>query len=240
VIKNGYSALHCAIIKNKEDPSFCLIVKYLIEHKADINSKNMEGDTPLHKASYYNKKEIANVLINNNAELNSLNNLKQTPLDKARNQEMKQWLIQLGAKNNSKDNVAPEGVDANDHDVLIQQQQDGINNNQDLNNNKNHQEMIKKMQMKNEVKEWLKTLSLSEYYDNFINNGYDRMDIITDLNEQDLEKLNIKIGHVKIILKSIMEINNNKQNNDSHDNDQNNDQPGNINQNLVEQNIVEN
>ena len=62
----------------------------------------------------------------------------------------------------------------------------------------------KKSEMKNKVKNWLFSLMLNDYYDNFITNGYDRFEsCILSMNKDDLTQIGIKLGHVKIIQESI-------------------------------------
>lgn len=61
-----------------------------------------------------------------------------------------------------------------------------------------------------QVREWLNDLDLSEYYDNFIDNGFDKLDIITNnINNKDiLKRIGIdKIGHQIVIIKSIQKLN---------------------------------
>jgi ankyrin repeat protein len=54
-------------------------IEYLVEHKADVNSKNNEGVTPLHLASATSC-EICKYLIDHGADPNQRDNKKETPL----------------------------------------------------------------------------------------------------------------------------------------------------------------
>eukprot|EP01084_Bolivina_argentea_P229759 387705_1 len=60
---------------------------------------------------------------------------------------------------------------------------------------------------KDEVREWLQDLALFQYYNNFIDNGFDRMDIIkTNMrnNKSMLKTIHIqKLGHQMVIINSI-------------------------------------
>lgn len=49
---------------------------------------------------------------------------------------------------------------------------------------------------------WLEGLGLGQYAATFLENGIDR-DVLPDLTELDLEKLSVKLGHRKKLLKAI-------------------------------------
>ena len=55
------------------------IVKKYINNGVDINAKDKEGDTPLHKAVSRGKEEIVKYLINKGASLNIKDNRGRTP-----------------------------------------------------------------------------------------------------------------------------------------------------------------
>jgi ankyrin repeat protein len=74
------------------------LVQYLIEHGADINKENNEGETPLFKACRwgYDNEIIVQYLIENGADINKKNNEGETPLFIAchcRNYNVAQCLI---------------------------------------------------------------------------------------------------------------------------------------------------
>ena len=55
--------------------------------------------------------------------------------------------------------------------------------------------------MTDEVKQWLESISLPQYVNHFLENGYDDMDSLWDLNNDDLDAIGIKLpGHRKKIL----------------------------------------
>ena len=55
-----------------------------------------------------------------------------------------------------------------------------------------------------QVEAWLRNeLSLPQYTDSFISNGYDRFDAVYEMNESDLRAMGVKRGHIKIILKAV-------------------------------------
>jgi len=57
---------------------------------------------------------------------------------------------------------------------------------------------------KKKVKNFLLECRCGEYYDIFIDNGFDEIDIILESNESDLIEIGIKkVGHRKKILKAI-------------------------------------
>jgi len=64
-------------------------------------------------------------------------------------------------------------------------------------------EMVLKQKWREQVRAWFKQMVLSEYSDLFIENGYDRLDVIVELTDEELKQLGVKSGHVKVILKAI-------------------------------------
>ena len=55
--------------------------------------------------------------------------------------------------------------------------------------------------MSDEVKQWLESIGLSQYVSHFLENGYDDMDSLWDLNNDDLDAIGIRLpGHRKKIL----------------------------------------
>jgi len=51
-----------------------------------------------------------------------------------------------------------------------------------------------------EVVQWLEKLGVGQYADAFIRNGFDRMDSIYKIEENDLKSMGVALGHIKIIL----------------------------------------
>ncbi|KXZ24286.1 hypothetical protein AYB33_10975 [Leptospira santarosai] len=95
---NGNKPLHYAV-----DFHNFQITKYFVEHGADVNAENNDGQTPLHKAT---KIEIIKYLVENGANMNAKDNDGQTPLHKAtkwRSFEIIEYLIRQGADKNVKD-----------------------------------------------------------------------------------------------------------------------------------------
>jgi Tol biopolymer transport system component len=93
-MERGYSPLHWAV--NRNDTA---ITRFLIDHGADLEPKDADGDTPLHWTAYYNRQANCRLLIAAGADLNSLNNLEQTPLMAAiesANSAVARLLIQSG------------------------------------------------------------------------------------------------------------------------------------------------
>jgi len=50
------------------------------------------------------------------------------------------------------------------------------------------------------VKQWLESLQMGQYLQTFLNNGFDRLSSIGVITEKDLEKMNIALGHRKVLL----------------------------------------
>jgi len=131
------------------------------------------------------------MLIRDGAEINARNQLDETPLDKARKHEINVWLASLGATSNAND-TSTDDVD-------------------DL-------QFIRRVEMNERVKQWLTVeLSLPEYVENFMSNGYDRFDAVLSMDKADLTEIGVKAGHIKIISAAIGEHKAGKVHNDDVD-----------------------
>ena len=76
--KGGYeksTVLHEAAKQDKQE-----IAVYLIQHGAEVNTKNRDGDTPLYYAARNNSVEVAKLLLEHSAEVNTKNKYGDTPL----------------------------------------------------------------------------------------------------------------------------------------------------------------
>jgi len=60
-----WTSLHFAVKNNQP-----IIVEYLIQHGADMDSKNIENHTPLHYASQNGNQRVADYLVNHGARNN--------------------------------------------------------------------------------------------------------------------------------------------------------------------------
>ncbi|MHC4630332.1 MAG: ankyrin repeat domain-containing protein, partial [Planctomycetota bacterium] len=56
------------------------VIKSLIANRADVNTKDQDGETPLHYAAEHGDKHVAELLIANGADVNAKNNNDETPL----------------------------------------------------------------------------------------------------------------------------------------------------------------
>ena len=75
--------LHLAIQQNCPSDFITIIINAVIKEKADLNSKDHAGNTPLHSASTHNNAEIITQLIQHGASINAQNNSGDTPLSSA-------------------------------------------------------------------------------------------------------------------------------------------------------------
>jgi len=60
------------------------IAEVLLAASADVNIKNINGDTPLHEAAIHNRSKIAEILLAAGADVNMRNNEARTALDVAK------------------------------------------------------------------------------------------------------------------------------------------------------------
>jgi ankyrin repeat protein len=77
------------------------IAQQLMDGGADVNVKNENGYSPLHKAAFWGRPGIAKLLIEHGADINAENNAGATPLKVAINSnktEVADLLRQHGAK----------------------------------------------------------------------------------------------------------------------------------------------
>ncbi len=109
----GEAALH--ILTRERDSQWVL---YLLQHDANPNIRDNDGNTPLHIAAQIGFLEAADWLRIVNADLNARNNRGETPLILAvqqRNAPMVRQLIEAGANPNIADSVI--GLSARDYAV---------------------------------------------------------------------------------------------------------------------------
>ncbi|MBU1101462.1 MAG: ankyrin repeat domain-containing protein [Bacteroidetes bacterium] len=83
------------------------IVKFLVENNADIQAKDVDGDTPLHWAAFRGRDEIAAYLLEIGAEINAVNLSQNTPLVYAVNNR-RSSTIDLLLNNGAEVNTDPE------------------------------------------------------------------------------------------------------------------------------------
>ena len=107
VIFNGSKpkAPDISIHKAAEDENIEAVKQHLAA-SADVNAKNIFGQTPLHRAAGYGHKEIAELLIAKSADVNAKDEHGETPLHNAAYigyKEIAELLIDKGADVNAKD-----------------------------------------------------------------------------------------------------------------------------------------
>ena len=97
----NWTVLHQAAEQDKQE-----IADYLIQHRAEVDTKNDNGLTPLHIAASYNSVEVAKLLLEHRAEVNTKDNDGLTPLYIAARDnrvEVAKLLLEHGAKVDTKD-----------------------------------------------------------------------------------------------------------------------------------------
>ena len=95
----GFSPLHLATNKD--------VAEMLLAYKADVNAKNIYGDTPLHIAAIGGRKEVIEVLLAHKADVNAENIYGQTPLHVAQGNGVARLLYQYGDKEREKLDFGP-------------------------------------------------------------------------------------------------------------------------------------
>ena len=84
------------------------MIKYLIEHGADISKEDNFGWTPLHFACLYGNINLVKYLIDNGADINKMSILGETPLFYAflsENENLVKYLIECKAYINVNINI---------------------------------------------------------------------------------------------------------------------------------------
>jgi ankyrin repeat protein len=79
--KYGEKPLHkvtCCKYEAQEDGVG--VAQLLLERGAVVNTRRMDGSTPLHIASFFGRVEIVRLLIAHNADVNAVDDLGKTPL----------------------------------------------------------------------------------------------------------------------------------------------------------------
>ena len=91
----AYTPLHVAVLKGHKETA-----ELLIQHSAEVNAKDNDGETPLHDAALKGQTETAELLIDKGADLYAQNDEEKTPLDFARKEghqdvvEILEWCIE--------------------------------------------------------------------------------------------------------------------------------------------------
>ena len=67
------------------------VVEWLLDHGAEVNAKDKNGDTPLHFAAFFGHRDVAELLLANQAEINAKDSNGVTPLHFGWINAMKTW-----------------------------------------------------------------------------------------------------------------------------------------------------
>ena len=90
------------------------VVKQHLAAGTDVNAKDIQGVTPLHRAAYFGYKKVAELLIANGADMNAKDEDETTPLHYAAwegHKEVAELLIAKGADLNVKNKVGYTPLD---------------------------------------------------------------------------------------------------------------------------------
>ncbi|XP_033940802.1 protein phosphatase 1 regulatory subunit 12A isoform X5 [Pseudochaenichthys georgianus] len=89
------TALHVAAAKG-----YIEVLKVLLKCDVDVNSRDIDGWTPLHAGSHWGKEEVCSLLADNMCDMGAVNNVGQTPLDVA-HENLADTLEELQKKQNA-------------------------------------------------------------------------------------------------------------------------------------------
>ena len=83
-------------------------IRDYLSTSGDVNSKDLEGLTLLHKAAQNNSKDIVELLISKGADVNARDNASTTPLDRSSNMDVASLLIARGARFSNQEHIAKD------------------------------------------------------------------------------------------------------------------------------------
>ncbi|KAK1887526.1 Protein phosphatase 1 regulatory subunit 12C [Dissostichus eleginoides] len=89
------TALHVAAAKG-----YIEVLKVLLKCDVDVDSRDIDGWTPLHAGSHWGKEEVCSLLADNMCDMGAVNNVGQTPLDVA-HENLVDTLEELQKKQNA-------------------------------------------------------------------------------------------------------------------------------------------
>ncbi|XP_070686393.1 protein phosphatase 1 regulatory subunit 12A isoform X1 [Pempheris klunzingeri] len=89
------TALHVAAAKG-----YIEVLKVLLQCGVDVDSRDIDGWTPLHAASHWGQEEVCTLLADNMCDMGAVNNVGQTPLDVA-DEKLVDTLEELQKKQNA-------------------------------------------------------------------------------------------------------------------------------------------
>ncbi len=113
--KDGVSALELAVKGN-----YFKIVNILLEYGADVNVKDINGESIFHWVNYKSNLQIAKALLDYGANINAKDNNNMTPLHwaaKCKNEEFVKFLLYNNADTGIRDSELKFAVDYADEDI---------------------------------------------------------------------------------------------------------------------------
>jgi len=105
--EDGWTCLHDMIT---HECQFSKVAEVLIRHGANVNTKDLNGDTPLHSALLYHNTDNIRILLEGGADTELVNNIGRRPIHIASDSESLQLLLDHGARVDAQDRVGNAAI----------------------------------------------------------------------------------------------------------------------------------
>jgi len=105
--EDGWTCLHDMIT---HECQFTQVAAVLIKHGANVNTTDLNGDSPLHSALLYHNTDNIKLLLEGGANTESLNNIGRRPIHIANDPESLSLLLDFNADFNAQDRVGNAAI----------------------------------------------------------------------------------------------------------------------------------